>query len=574
MASVPARAAPPRAVRPVADGPRAAGRGADGPAILGADGLGRTGREIYAALARVGNPCLLVRDPAGRLAVTADPAAAHAAGAAVLAVAPPTLPEQLGAAGFRADHGVRLSYMTGAMANGIASPRMVVALARAGLLASYGAAGVLPDRLDAALAEIRRGVGAAPFVCNLIHSPNELELERATLAACLRHQVRCVEASAFVALTPQIVAYRVSGLRRDRSGRPVASNRVIAKLSRQEVAEHFLRPAPEPIVRALVAAGTVTAEQAELARAMPMADDVTVEADSGGHTDRRPLAVLLPEIIRLRDAVAAELGYRRPPRVGAAGGIGTPAAVLAAFAMGAAYVVTGSVNQSCVESGQSEPAKALLGRAGPTDVDLAPASDMFEIGAEVQVLRSGTMFAGRARRLLEMYRAHDGLEALPAADVEWLERSVLRRPVADVWADTVAYFNRRDPEQIARAEGSPKRRMALVFRWYLGLSSSWAISAAADRVTDYQIWCGPALGAFNEWAAGSYLADVTSRSVVDVADELMLGAAYAARAAALRFAGGYLPAAAAGYRPPADPPAGSVAATLVAGGPVAYRGAA
>jgi hypothetical protein len=124
--------------------------------------------------------------------------------------------------------------------------------------------------------------------------------------------------------------------------------------------------------------------------------------------------------------------------------------------------------------------------------------------------------------------------------------------VEEVWADTVEYFTRRDPEQIERARANPKRRMALVFRWYLGLSSGWAISAAPDRVGDYQIWCGPALGAFNAWAEGSYLADVTHRHVVDVAGELMLGAAYAARAAALRFAGVRLPAAAARYRPPAS----------------------
>lgn len=282
-----------------------------------------------------------------------------------------------------------------------------------------------------------------------------------------------------------------------------------------------------------------------------MADDITVEADSGGHTDRRPLPVLLPEIIAVRDRIAAELGYRRPPRVGAAGGIGTPSAVFAAFALGAAYVVTGSVNQACVESGQSAAARALLAKAGPNDIDMAPASDMFEIGAEVQVLRRGTMFAGRGRRLYDLYRAHDSLDDLSAEDRNWLERSVLRRSVDEVWADTVDYFSRRDPEQIERAQANPKRRMALVFRWYLGLSSGWAISAAPDRITDYQIWCGPSLGAFNTWAAGSYLADVDRRSAVDVAGELMLGAAYTGRAAALRFAGVRLPARAAAYRPPA-----------------------
>ena len=77
-----------------------------------------------------------------------------------------------------------------------------------------------------------------------------------------------------------------------------------------------------------------------------MADDVTCEADSGGHTDRRPLLVLLPVIRQLRDELTPPGGWPRPVRIGAAGGLGDPAAVAAAFALGADYVVTGSVNQA------------------------------------------------------------------------------------------------------------------------------------------------------------------------------------------------------------------------------------
>jgi len=55
------------------------------------------------------------------------------------------------------------------------------------------------------------------------------------------------------------------------------------------------------MLRHLVEDGKITAEQAQLARLVPMADDVTVEADSGGHTDNRPLVSLVPSIIRLRD---------------------------------------------------------------------------------------------------------------------------------------------------------------------------------------------------------------------------------------------------------------------------------
>ena len=47
--------------------------------------------------------------------------------------------------------------------------------------------------------------------------------------------------------------------------------------------------------------------------------------------------------------------------------------------------------------------------------------------------------------------------------------------------------------------------MALVFRWYLGQSSRWANAGEPTRKLDYQVWCGPAMGAFNEWAKGSFL---------------------------------------------------------------------
>ena len=79
------------------------------------------------------------------------------------------------------------------------------------------------------------------------------------------------------------------------------TNRVIAKISRMEVASKFMAPAPEAILNNLVEKKSITREQAQLAAAVPMADDITVEADSGGHTDNRPLVSLLPAIIELRE---------------------------------------------------------------------------------------------------------------------------------------------------------------------------------------------------------------------------------------------------------------------------------
>ena len=56
--------------------------------------------------------------------------------------------------------------------------------------------------------------------------------------------------------------------------------------------------------------GYVTAAQAELAKSVTMCDDIAVEADSGGHTDNRPMPVLLPVILARRDEVAKKTGLR------------------------------------------------------------------------------------------------------------------------------------------------------------------------------------------------------------------------------------------------------------------------
>ncbi|WP_190131193.1 PfaD family polyunsaturated fatty acid/polyketide biosynthesis protein [Streptomyces mashuensis] len=476
-------------------------------------------------------------------------------GAEVLATAGAMPPERLGAPDFLLRHGVRLPYMAGGMAGGISGPRLVAALSRAGCLAVLGAAGLPEERLDASLATLARELGDGPYACNLLHSPAAPRLERTVVDLCLRHRVRCVEASAFVQLTPEVVRYRLAGLRRDRTGAVRAEHRVVAKVSREETAELFLRPAPEALVAGLRAQGRVSAEQAELARHVPLADAVTAEADSGGHTDRRPLAVLLPALARLRARVAREHGPGALPPVhlGAAGGLGSPYAVAAAFALGADYVVTGSVNQATVEADTSPAVKELLARAGIADCVMAPAADMFEQGVQVQVLGRGTMFPARAGLLLRLYRDHGGLEELPPAERRRLEDRVLQQSLERTWDDTAAYLKAHHPDWLARAEGDPKFRMALVFRWYLGMTSRWAVTGEPGRAADWQVWCGPAMGAFNGWAAGTPLAPPAGRRVAAVAEHLMRGAAYQTRLAHLRATGVRVPAACADYRVPAPP---------------------
>ncbi len=453
----------------------------------------------------------------------------------VVASLPICRPEFLGDRSFCADHGVRFPYLSGAMANGIGSAEIAEAMARGGMLGIFGAAGLPIKAVEAAIDRLSRTLGGSglPYGFNLIHSPGEPDLEAAVADLYLRRGVRLVEASAYLDLALPIVRYRVKGLRLDENGRVVAANRVMAKISRVEVASKFLAPPPARFLRELVASGEITAQQAEWAGRVPMADDVTAEADSGGHTDNQAAVVLLPTMIALRDRLQSQYGYDQPPRIGAAGGISTPWAAAAAFAMGAAYVVVGSVNQGCVESGTSDTVRKMLAQAQQADIAMAPAADMFEMGVRVQVLKRGTMFAMRAAKLFELYRTHDSLNAIPAADRAALEKTIFRTPLETVWDQTKTYFQVRDPAQNARAERDPKHKMALVFRWYLGQSSHWANAGEASRSVDYQVWCGPAMAAFNEWVKGSFLEPPENRKVVTVALNILYGAAVLGRARAL-----------------------------------------
>ncbi|MDY0223550.1 MAG: hypothetical protein RBR67_20690 [Desulfobacterium sp.] len=172
-----------------------------------------------------------------------------------------------------------------------------------------------------------------------------------------------------------------------------------------------------------------------------MAQDLTAEADSGGHTDNRPALALLPTMLSLRDEFNQRFRYDEPLCVGLAGGIATPAA-----------------QQREVET----------------------------------------------RFLLASFE--------------------------ETWQQTRAFFLTRNIREVERAKRDPKHKMSLVFRSYLGQSSRWAITGEPNRKMDFQIWCGPSMGAFNQWVRGSLLKHPENRRVVDLALSLLVGASVSTRA--------------------------------------------
>lgn len=495
--------------------------------------------DVHATLNKITRPVFVVLNE-GKLAVadngdvSFDLNSRPSGALPLMGMSMPSFLENLGDRSFCEDHGLKYAYVGGSMAHGISSPEIAIALGRQGMIGFIGAAGDSPEKVEKAILQMKNLPEPVPFGFNLIHSPNEKGLEDIIVDLYLKHEVRLIEASAFLAMSLPLVRYRVTGIHEDANGNIITPNKIIAKVSRVEVASKFFAPPPEKMLAKLVETGVITEHQARLAAKIPVAQDLTSEADSGGHTDNRPAVSLHPTMVALKNRLQQEYGYAVPLRVGFGGGTGTPSAAAAAFAMGAAYLVVGSVHQACIESGTSDAARIMLAGAGQADIAMAPAGDMFEMGVTVQVLKRGTMFAMRAQKLYELYRRYDSIEAIPAADRQTLEKTVFQDTLDNIWAQTADFFRQRDPSQLERAEKDPHHKMALVFRWYLGKSPRWAVAGDEKRKVDYQIWCGAAMGAFNEWAKGSMFEEPKNRKVVDVAMNMLYGSALELRLTQLR----------------------------------------
>jgi trans-AT polyketide synthase, acyltransferase and oxidoreductase domains len=425
----------------------------------------------------------------------------------------------LGDAQFKKDYGLTYAYVAGAMYRGIASEKVVIRVAKAGMLGFFGVGGLRLERIEEAICTLQRELrNGEAYGMNFLHNPSDPALEEKIVDLYLKYGIKNIEASAFMSIVPSLIIYRAKGLKREPDGRVSIKHRIIAKLSRPEVARAFLSPAPEYLLEKLLRDHKITTEEATLLREVPMADDLTVEADSGGHTDRGVAYALMPAIIVLRDEMMKTYRYARKVRVGAAGGIGTPDAAAAAFILGANFIVTGSINQCTVEAATSDAVKQLLQQANVQDTDYAPAGDMFEFGAKVQVLKKGLFFPARANKLYELYRQYNSLEEIDEKTQNMIQEKYFHRSFAEIYREIRASV---PVQEIEKAEQNPKHKMALIFAWYFSYTTRLALSGNQQHKVDYQIHCGPALGSFNQWVKGTELEDWRNRHVDEIGIKLI-----------------------------------------------------
>jgi len=162
---------------------------------------------LFVPDAIVEDPLDLIHDPSAPVFVV-ETAEGHAfarsgtvgSGAGALPLVAKLEPtDALGDSGFRERLGVKANYVAGAMAGGIASPELVIAMGKAGYIGFFGAGGLPMEAVRAGVLEIRQALGddyAQGF--NLLHNPVEPHVEEATVDLYLEQGCKVVSASAYM----------------------------------------------------------------------------------------------------------------------------------------------------------------------------------------------------------------------------------------------------------------------------------------------------------------------------------------------------------------------------------------
>jgi trans-AT polyketide synthase/acyltransferase/oxidoreductase domain-containing protein len=455
-----------------------------------------------------------------RAASSRSAAPAQAEGAALAAAAPGESSDGLGSARFRRRFGLRRAYVAGSLHHGISSPELVARLARAGALGCLGVQGLAVAQAEGLIARAMALAGRDRSFCvGVPAGTNQPALEDAIASICIRHSVPALEVRA-EAPSPALARFRLQDLAA-RSA-TTGPRLVLVKVNSLDAAERFMRPAPAWLTARLVEQRAISPEDAALASHWPMADAVCIEPSARGG-EAAPCLSLLPVALARRAALARELRSAADVSIGLGGGLGDPAAVAAAFALGAEFVLLGSVHLRSAEAALPSSLKARLRSLDLTDIALAPDPDAYESGGRIEIVRAGGAFPAWAMRLREVWESHAHWNEVEPGLRRKLEREAFGCSFDEALSHARAYFAAQAPDEIERSERDGRHRMALVFRWaqYRALQST----LSTDQPANPHLRCSAALGSFNHWWPTQDRADADLPHADAIAEAMMDGAA-------------------------------------------------
>lgn len=415
-------------------------------------------------------------------------------------------------------YNINIPYIVGSMYKGISSVEMISTLMTKNIMGYFGSGGLNLHEIEKAVDRLNFvSEGRYPYGVNILCNINNPEFELKTIKLFLDKGVSKIEASAFSTITKSLVLYRVKGIK-EREGRLVPMNLIQAKVSRPEVAALFLSPPSDNLLKELILEGEISEQDAIKSKNFSMADCICVESDSGGHTDNAVAHVIIPFIIRLRDEYFLKYNYHNKIFIGAAGGIGTPEAAAAMFTLGVDFIQTGSINQCTVEAGCTDLVKDILQSISIQDTMMAPAGDMFEIGAKVQVLKKGVLFPIKANKLYDIYKRFNSINEFDKETIEFLEKKVFYKSISDIEKETAEYFKQKGFVGFNELKFTkPKMYMSKILQWYYGYANRITLQGQDLNKIDFQVFCGPAMGACNQWLKGTNYFDWKQRKVADLA---------------------------------------------------------
>ncbi|MBL8298629.1 MAG: hypothetical protein JNN30_09820 [Rhodanobacteraceae bacterium] len=131
----------------------------------------------------------------------------------------------------------------------------------------------------------------------------------------------------------------------------------------------------------------------------------------------------------------------------------------------------------------------------------------------------------RANKLYELYQRFGSIEEVDERTRQQIQEKYFRRSFDDVWNETRSYCPRAAPQSLQEIERSPEPKMALIFKWNFVHTTRLAMQGVPNQQVDYQIHCGPALGAFKQWMKNTPLESWRNRYDADLGKRLMEGAA-------------------------------------------------
>jgi trans-AT polyketide synthase/acyltransferase/oxidoreductase domain-containing protein len=228
--------------------------------------------------------------------------------------------------------------------------------------------------------------------------------------------------------------------------------------------------------------------------------------------------IVIPVLSQNRDDIRREYRLQNRVRIGLAGGIGTPYAVASAFVKGVDFVMSGSINQCTVESGQSDLVKSMLAKMDIHDTDYIPTDELLNSKTKVQILKKGVFFPAKAARLHEIFRTQESLSSMPVRLKDEVEKKYLKKSFAEVLGEIVEHGT---PAGLDSLEESPTYELGLILRWYYNRSIELALNGAQADAVDFNVHTSGAMGACNQWLRNTPYEAWRSRHAEEMGARLM-----------------------------------------------------